>query len=498
MGAMPPPPPARIRRALDLVLVASAATFALAYVATALLRISYPFELEWMEGGMVDHVRRILEGKPIYAAPSLEFVSFLYPPLYYVAAAGFAKVLGLGFLPLRLLSLLSSVGVLALIFSTVRRETGQAVPAVVASGLFAAFYAVAGSWYDLARLDSFYLLLLLCGIRLLRSAASPPRAAAAGLLLAAAFFTKQSALVVFVPLAAYALLEDMRRGLAFSATGVATGLGGVALLNAMSGGWFSYYCFQIPARHPRLHGGSMAFWTTDVFPTLLPATAGTILLAAWTVRQGDERKRLFLPFLAAGMIASSWSVRSVVGAEVNNLLPALAGFAVVLGSGWGLLRAGGPEEGTSRRRAAEWATGALLVAQLALLVYDPRRLIPTPADRAAGERVVSRIAAISGDVFIPHHAYLARLAGKSGSAHTLAMDNVFLDDAGPRREELAGEMIGAMRARRYAAVVMENDGRYKEAILEGYAPSERLFDSPDVFWPVTGGRLRPEILCLPR
>ena len=101
-------------------------------------------------------------------------------------------------------------------------------------------------------------------------------------------------------------------------------------------------------------------------------------------------------------------------------------------------------------------------------------------------------------MFIPHHAYLARLAGKSGSAHTLAMDNVFLDDAGPRREELAGEMIGAMRARRYAAVVMENDGRYKEAILEGYAPSERLFDSPDVFWPVTGGRLRPEVLCLPR
>src|SRR5262249_44012557 len=270
------------------------------------------------------------------------------------------------------------------------------------------------------------------------------------------------------------------------------------LLNAMSGGWFSYYCFQIPARHPRLHGGSIVFWSQDVFPTLLPAAAGTILLAAWSVRCGDGRKRLFLPFFAAGSIGSSWSVRSVVGAEVNILLPALAGFAVVLGSGWGLLRARAPDDGATRRRAAEWATGALIAAQLLMLVYDPRRLIPTPADRAAGERVVARIATVPGDVFIPHHGYLARLAGQSGAAHTLAMDNVFLDDAGPRREALAREMIEAMRARRYAAVVMENDGRYKEAIFQGYAPSERLFEIPDVFWPVTGGRLRPEVLCLPR
>jgi hypothetical protein len=27
---------------------------------------------------------------------------------------------------------------------------------------------------------------------------------------------------------------------------------------------------------------------------------------------------------------------------------------------------------------------------------------------------------------------------------------------------------------------------------------ENLFDSPDVFWPVTGGHLRPEALCLPK
>src|SRR6267143_1685706 len=106
----------RVRWTLAGLLTATCIFYILAYLFVALARMGYPFELEWMEGGMVDHVRRVLLGLPIYAKPSIEFVSFLYPPLYYEAAAVFSKVLGPGFLPLRLLSFLSSVGVFVLIF----------------------------------------------------------------------------------------------------------------------------------------------------------------------------------------------------------------------------------------------------------------------------------------------------------------------------------------------------------------------------------------------
>ena len=51
------------------------------YLVVAVVRIRYPFELQWMEGGSVDHVRRVLHGQSIYQAPSVDFVSFAYPPL---------------------------------------------------------------------------------------------------------------------------------------------------------------------------------------------------------------------------------------------------------------------------------------------------------------------------------------------------------------------------------------------------------------------------------
>jgi hypothetical protein len=105
---------------------------------------------------------------------------------------------------------------------------------------------------------------------------------------------------------------------------------------------------------------------------------------------------------------------------------------------------------------------------------------------------------VGGEVFIPHHGYLARRAGKPETAHTLAMDNVFLDDQGPARRDLETEVRLALSAKRFGAAVIESDGRYTPWILEGYEPRARLIDRPDAFWPVSGGRLRPETLALPR
>ncbi|MCI0410236.1 MAG: hypothetical protein L0191_17040, partial [Acidobacteria bacterium] len=50
-------------------------------------RVRYPFDLEWMEGGMVDHVRFLMSHGNIYVPPSLEFVPYVYNPFYYAVAA---------------------------------------------------------------------------------------------------------------------------------------------------------------------------------------------------------------------------------------------------------------------------------------------------------------------------------------------------------------------------------------------------------------------------
>ena len=47
-----------------------------------LSRLTHPYDLEWMEGGMLTHSWRILEGLPLYPEPSPEFIPFIYPPGY--------------------------------------------------------------------------------------------------------------------------------------------------------------------------------------------------------------------------------------------------------------------------------------------------------------------------------------------------------------------------------------------------------------------------------
>src|SRR6478735_8320342 len=99
----------------EAALVAGAVWYLGAVLVVALARINYPYDLEWMEGGTLEHVARVLGGQPLYVAPSLEFTPYIYAPLYYYVTAPFAYLFGLRLLPLRLVSFAASLGVLALI-----------------------------------------------------------------------------------------------------------------------------------------------------------------------------------------------------------------------------------------------------------------------------------------------------------------------------------------------------------------------------------------------
>ena len=74
------------------LLIVGASLYPLAYLVIALTRLSYPFELEWMEGGSVVHVQRILDGQALYVTPSLTFVPFIYSPFYFYVSSLFAHV----------------------------------------------------------------------------------------------------------------------------------------------------------------------------------------------------------------------------------------------------------------------------------------------------------------------------------------------------------------------------------------------------------------------
>ena len=128
------------------VLAGAALAFVGLWLTVALVRAGAPVELEWNEGSQVAHVARVLRGEPIYVEPSLAFVPQLYTPLFYWTGAVPSAILGPGFAPLRLVSILATLGSLALVFAIVRRESRDTACAFVAAGLFAASYKAGGAW----------------------------------------------------------------------------------------------------------------------------------------------------------------------------------------------------------------------------------------------------------------------------------------------------------------------------------------------------------------
>ena len=160
-----------------------------------LLRLRYPYELEWIEGGMVNHVARLRSGQPLYGAPSLTFTPDIYTPLYFVVSALVSVLTGTGFVSLRLVSIVASLVLLAALAKLADRETKDPVAAVVAAGLFAACYRISGAWLDIAREDTLCIALLFCGLVVARDARTGRRGVAAGALVSLSFLTKQVALL---------------------------------------------------------------------------------------------------------------------------------------------------------------------------------------------------------------------------------------------------------------------------------------------------------------
>ena len=69
----------KTERLLEIVAILIAVGMVLVHFASFLFivfsRITFPFTLEWMEGGSFIQVSRILAGQPLYVRPSFDFTS---------------------------------------------------------------------------------------------------------------------------------------------------------------------------------------------------------------------------------------------------------------------------------------------------------------------------------------------------------------------------------------------------------------------------------------
>ena len=480
-----------------VVVVAAVAPIAI-YIYVAVRRLGYPFELEWLEGGEVEIVNRVVHGQAIYVAPSLHYVPYPYPPLFIWVSAAFAKVLGVGFLAPRLVSFLASLGVLALLWQLVRHQTGDAVAGLVAAGLFAATYQASGAYFDLARVDSLFLVLLLAAVAVARRGQTWRAGGLIGVLLFLSFFSKQTALIAALPLLVYLVVFRRRVGISACLTLGALFVVSTLVLDHASHGWYDYYVFEeLPSQGINAHAIESFIPKSLLRPTGWAVVLGLVGLAVglFARRRGREAVREdtspswpFWIAVGAGLVGASWLSLVHAGGSSDVLMPAYAAVAIFAGLGYyELIR-------TDARYQA--LIGTVLAAVIAVQVIQLDRgslhEIPSAASTEAGHRFIALVSSLPGQVIVADHPWYETMAGKPSWAQSEAVHDVLRSGSAAARHDLEASIEATLTSPAVTTVFADNRGDTLGPGFERYFQlGPPVFTCTRCFFPVTDVPRRP-------
>ena len=450
-------------------MLAFGATLAAFFAYVVVQRFRHSVELEWMTGSILDHVERVTEGKPLYAAPSADWIPFLYPPLYYWLSALVARVTSIA-VACRIVSIASTLASAALIARIAHSLGARRFWIGAALACFFGAYSYSGYWYDIERCDMLVVALLLFGTWLAVSRTSPTSTALAGFVVGLAFFAKQPAFffLLFGALA-FLALRAWRRAIAFAFGGI-LGIGPLFLyLHQSTGGWFDYYCVAVPGAHGLLLKLITVFFVTDLSNAFV-LTAATFafviaiardVVRAWRTGGAIEPPPphvIFAFMLAAAFVASASSRMHFGGWP--NVLVYFSSFACVAVALVGTrFEDAVKDDGARRVTEAILATGVLL--QLVHFAYDPGDVSPDSGDVSAREAFEARVRRLEarGPVLLTPRGHVT----SPRHFHAAALQDV-LRAGGAIPEDLAR----GLRDRTYAAYVVDEMNELSLDFLLGH------------------------------
>jgi hypothetical protein len=478
---------AQLKRWLGYTVAALSILLVLLFLDTAWHRLRYPYELEELEGAMFLFVRRVFLGGSVYVKPSLDFMPYMYPPAYYYAAAAMAHLTGMTMAALRLTSIVSTVGCFGMIYALVYREVRQHVPAMAAVGAYAGCYIVCQSWFDLGRLDSFFILTVLIAMYATRNW----HPVIAALFWIVSMQAKQSvAPAAFLMLCCYG--RDWKRTLPGLAT-FAVGAGAVFLwLNHATHGWYRFYVFQVPKANADIKIHSLVLFPFQGILQPFGLVVLVIAAAALWTRPSLQRLPTRFYLAACSLIPLFCWIAAHGGSTANVGMPIYALLAVLFGISLGrLFRLLGDVDLSF---ALPMTAMLLLVAcvQLAMGIYNPGDVLMT--SKGAQPRlnlVVASIRATPGTVFVTEHPYYAFLAGKEPTADLVSLHDS-MRVAGATHAELMAETRAALEGDRYGTLFLDARGTKKiDGVLNDWTAWHSLFCSPAEVIPGAAA-LRPD------
>ncbi|MGH2537090.1 MAG: hypothetical protein ACRDHL_06830 [Candidatus Promineifilaceae bacterium] len=495
------------------LVLALALGFSLLYLYVGLARVSYPYSLDFIEDSLVMQAWRAMQAEPTYLASNADYVPNVYMPLYPWLGGLLFKWTGPGFTPLRALSFAATLATAGLVYWIAGRESRSRLLAFGCAGLFLAGYRLAGGWYELARVENLYVLLTLAGVA--AAIYRPPRPgglALAGVLLGLSFLTKQHGLIFGAGTFVFLLMSAGRRAWLFAAAFALFGLAPFWLANRASDGWLATYTFGVAYASPVEAGRVVETLRHEIFGAMLLLTLAWIgaPLAAfgrlgW--RPGLRRLLGSHPwpiFIAAAVLVTIVTRASVGGARQNYILgyaflclaPAL--MTAEMTARW---PAGGGRAysalllGLSLQFGLSWSPAI----HRAFQIHNATQFVPTAEMRAGGDRLIERIAAVEGPVFVMMHPPYALMAGKEPSVHIQSLWHARYRG----RDRLPADLVARIESQYYALIIsnvsphFESEPALVKLLETHYRQAEVL--PPSVGPPTLSGLIsRPQVLYVPR
>ena len=385
-------------------------------------RINFPFELEYMEGGSLIEVKRILDGMQLYIEPSMYYIPYIYTPLYFYVSALVAWFTGLSFLTLRMVSAFFSIGIAAIIYLFVNKASKDHVIAFIAVGIYSSTFVLSGSWFDIARVDCLFLFLLLLGYYLC-SFQNRILNIMGGITLGLSILTKQTAIIAIVPLFLYLLIWNKKNFLKILLPFLITTIFGLLLINAISNGWFFFYIFDVPSNY---HFSIISTESTFIKDFFYPELFFLLLSLIWLYLERDKNEVKFIGLMFLGFTACSFFSRANPGGYTNSVLPFCAAISIMAALGINtLIKRIYRFTQLPKFSISFLIFSILLVFQFISNDYSFEKQLPRKNDLDVQNKITQYIKSMKGEVYLPFSSYLNLSAGKKTYAHWISIQDFY-------------------------------------------------------------------------
>ena len=514
---------------------------------TVFHRIGYPYDLEWMEGGMLIHAWRIQQDLGIYVPPSSDFIPYIYPPLYPTVLSWLSEFWTLDYWMGRGISIVGALLATSALIVGVRRETTSWSLSCLAGALWLSTYEDSGTFMDLTRADGLMMGLLGWSLVLIRF----DKHKLAGGLLWLAFLAKHNAAIVGLPIALWLWREQgMRKAWTFGLCAAVPALISVGWLQYETEGLFLTYLLDVPAHHPIV--GYRLFWLSEfemIRAVAVPlfvisimcvpklwnrqrwrATCWVIALFAFCLMTQIEtakfpkivgsHKNGQVPFaiavwllaLVPWIVPSRWStffhrseekhqgpsywlcmgatlivfsalMRGHHGGFTNVLMPGLWVLCIVIPLSYHV------------QRIQKWVAFGAFALQCQLGQWSASEIIPTPEDRLAGDALVAELKVRPGPIWAPHSPWLPVQAGHPPTTHLIALWDID-HEKGPLVDSV--ELIrDDIRNHRWGTIVSA-DKKLGFGLLTHYEYHQFIRPKERRFIPKVGWKVRPSYVYRPK